>query len=310
MRTLCSGPAARPRPLPRAGMECKTGGDVVKRLMLAALAAFLMYGAPQDAAGRTLRLAAGVPPVAAWAQDIAGDRAIVASILPRAERPGQYTLPADRLKNLAANEALFMTGLPEERAWLAALRRANPGLEAVDLCAGLRPQAPPDAEPLPRSPYVWTSPDMAAALMRNIRAALAGLDPAGAADYQRNYARLASRLQRAAKILTSNVRQAAPRRTFLASRPGLGWLAQSLHLNMVLVQPGERRLQSAELKAVVQYAATMRFPIIFIRRGCNEADASAVAQAVGAQLLTADPLAPDWIKELESLSRELPAALR
>jgi zinc transport system substrate-binding protein len=146
--------------------------------------------------------------------------------------------------------------------------------------------------------------------MKNIRAALAELDPAGAEDYERNHALLASRLQRAAKILTANVGQVAPRRTFLVSRPGLGWLARYLGLGMALVQPDGRRLHSAELKAVVQYAATMRFPIIFIQPDSNEADAFVVAEAIGAQLLTADPLARDWIKELESLSRSLPAALR
>jgi zinc transport system substrate-binding protein len=281
----------------------------VKRLILAAVAVFLVCG-PYDAACKTLRIAAGVAPVAAWAQEIAGDRAVVASVLPRAEAPGQYTLPADRLKDLAANEALLMTGLPEERAWLAALRRITPDMKAIDLCGVVRTEVLSDAEPLPRAPYFWTSPKMAALIMKNIRAALAELDPAGAEDYERNHALLASRLQRAAKILTANVGQVAPRRTFLVSRPGLGWLARYLGLGMALVQPDGRRLHSAELKAVVQYAATMRFPIIFIQPDSNEADAFVVAEAIGAQLLTADPLARDWIKELESLSRSLPAALR
>jgi zinc transport system substrate-binding protein len=285
--------------------------------------AALCLVAGRPAAGRPLELVAGTDPAASWIAAIGGERVQVQVVLPANTPPSRYALSPERVSELANGQAFFVAGLPEENLWLAQLRRNNPGLEAVNLRTGAPLIQPPrdrrlevlsrraETAPTRFAPYVWTAPTLAAALLRNIRAALAGLDPDGAPVYAANYRKLAGRLDRVAERLRRAVSRAAPRREFLASRPGLGWLAADLGLRMMLVHPGDAsRLEGRKLRLIIEYAAERRFPILFIRPGFREADAAAVAQAVGARLVAADPLAPDWLDELERLARILPAALR
>ncbi len=292
-------------------------------LLAAALAAALVLAAPSRPWAQPLRLIAGAPPVAAWTEEMGGGRVAVQSITPRAAAPSRYAPTETRARGLSGARALLLAGLPEEDIWLARLRRLNPKLAAVDLRGGLPPaDFPPDrrlavlspcgaARPFAPAPFVWTAPTMAAVMLSNIRGALTSLDPEGARTFRRNYEGMARRLQDVSRKLEKAVQAAAPRREFLAARPGLGWLAADLGLDMLLVHADDdSRLASWELRCIVDYAAANRFPMLFIRPGRHAADAQAVAAAVGAQLVSVDPLSPRWLDMLERLSRILPAALR
>lgn len=261
-----------------------------------------------------LAVFADIAPLAGLARLVGGDRVRVSVLVPPGRDPHTFEPTPRQLTALASARLFVGLGLPFEKRLATRLAQINPGLELVDAAAGIQriPLASGGeggghgrGEP---DPHLWLDPLRGARIAANLARAFSAADPAGRDAYQANLERLRARLQ----DLDARLRQVlAPYRgrEFLVFHPALGYLAHAYGLKQVAIQAGGREPGPRRLARLIQLARAKGIRIIFVEPQFPQAQARALARAIGGAVVTLDPLAPDYLQGLERLAAELARAL-
>lgn len=159
-------------------------------------------GAEQTTANATgetpLDVVASVSFLADIAQNVAGDRFEVRSLVPLDTDPHSFEpTPAD-LRAVATADLVVVNGSGLEGPLLKTLENAGGEATIIDASAGLLSRSPQTGEPPLESsetdPHFWLDPVLVKTYVANIRDAFAKADPDGAALYDANAAAYAKRL--------------------------------------------------------------------------------------------------------------------
>jgi len=177
----------------------------MRKATLLAVAALAFLGSPAHA----LRVVSTLEDLASLAKEVGGARVQASSLARGYQDPHFVDAKPSLVLQLSRAELLIVAGLDLESGYLPPLldqsrnrniRPGSPGyLDASVGCEILgRPtqavtRAMGDVHPL-GNPHYWTDPENGRRIARAIAAKLGALDPAGAADYQRNLADFERRL--------------------------------------------------------------------------------------------------------------------
>ncbi len=159
---------------------------------LAALA-LAACGSPSDeGTGGALKVVAAESFLADIAQNVAGDRFTVETLVPQGADPHAFE-PAPRdLAAVAGADLVVVNGGGLEGPLLETLESVGGPAAIVDASAGLQSRTSQPGEPPldegETDPHFWLDPTQVKAYVANIRDAFAEADPAGAAAYEANAA--------------------------------------------------------------------------------------------------------------------------
>jgi ABC-type Zn uptake system ZnuABC Zn-binding protein ZnuA len=172
------------------------------------------------------RVLTSIPPLYCWAVNVAGELATVENLLPADVGPHDYQFKPRDLKRLQGADLIVLNGLGLED-WFTRAIQANAAdaerkvIRIADGLAGtnlifhlptleLEAHAEPDHDHDHEhdhglgNPHLWQDPQLAMHGVTNILRALQRIDPAHAADYQRNATAYLGRLA----ALDAEIRQA------------------------------------------------------------------------------------------------------
>lgn len=186
-------------------------------LILACLALLASARVPMLAEAARPKILTSIPPLYCWAVNVAGDLATVENLLPADVGPHDYQFKPRDLKRLQAADLIVLNGLGLEDWFVKAIRfnaaeaerkvvRISDGLAETNLIHDLptlelephKPEADhADGDKHDHdhdhdhghelaNPHLWQDPRLAMHGVTNILLALQRIDPAHAADYQRN----------------------------------------------------------------------------------------------------------------------------
>ncbi|WP_306422173.1 metal ABC transporter solute-binding protein, Zn/Mn family [Nostoc sp. CHAB 5715] len=141
--------------------------------------------------------------IADIAQNVAGDKAIVESIVkPGAEIHGYEPTPSDLVRAKSA-DLILDNGLNLER-WAEKFYNSVPKVPHITLTDGIEPvEIAEDAYKGKPNPHAWMSPQNALIYVENIRKALVNLDPVNAETYNANAQAYSQKI----KAIDQNVRK-------------------------------------------------------------------------------------------------------
>jgi len=315
------------------GLAGQTSGDAAGR---GGAAAGLTSGRKDAAAaGEKIIVAATIPPLADMVGQIGRELVEVLTLVPAGADVHTYEPRPRQMAGLSRAALLFATATEFDRAWAPRLAAANPGLRVVDLAAGLDtismaghgheeapghdhagdPEHGHEAEQEhaheagAADPHVWLSPRRVMAMAGAIRDALAALDPAHAREYTANAAAFTTEAQALDTELASLFAGLRGRR-FLVFHPSWGYLAADYGLIQVAVEQGGREPSPRELARIIDQARSLGIGTVFVQPQISARAARALADALGADVVMADPLARDWAANLRQVAGELAKALK
>jgi zinc transport system substrate-binding protein len=258
--------------------------------------------------GEVLRVGVTVPPQAYLVERLGGERVAIEVVMPSGSSEETFSPSPRQMVALSRADLYVLVGHPaflvESRHVTPALAR-NPGVRVVAMWAAGGGHGPGEEAD---DPHVWTAPRNMRGAAVEVAAALAELDPAGAALYR---ARLASFLADV-DALDAEIRRelsGLPRRRFLVTHPAWGHLAAEYGLEQVAIEeegkePGPRRLV-----ALIEVARAEGIRTVFSQAGFPDAAARAVAAETGGTVLPLDPLARSWLENTRRTARAIAAAL-
>ncbi|MGD8562166.1 MAG: zinc ABC transporter substrate-binding protein [Desulfarculaceae bacterium] len=307
-----------------------------KIIIPAGLVLYLLVAAVPATPGAGLPLAVSIPPQAYFLKRIAGDSARIQVLVPPGREPHNYDPTPKQLADLSKCRALFLMGVPFEKALLPKLKANFPRLKLVNTISGikLRLITPSEAgqhahhhaektqakaahghAPKPAEhqgepdPHTWMDPVLVKQQAANMARALKELDPARAAEYERNLKSFQADLDelnaRLAKVLAP-----VKGKTLMVFHPAFGYFSDRYGLKQKAIETGGRSPGPKHLAHLIKEAKEHGAKVIFVQPEFSKESARALAQAIKGVVASLDPLARDYMQNLQDAADRIAAALK
>ena len=157
-------------------------------------------------------------------------------------------------------------------------------------------------------PHVWQSPRLVKIQARTIADALIELDPAGEAAYERN---LAAFLEDLDALDAHLVDALAPvkGKTFMVFHPAWGYFADAYGLEQEPIELEGKDPSGRQIARMIEMAKDDGVRVIFVQPQFSKASAERIAEAISGAVVPIDPLARDYVGNLERVAAAVREAL-
>ena len=225
------------------------------------------------------------------AQNVAGQRVKVGTLVPLGVDPHEYQPSPQDTARLAQSQVLIVNGLGYEWWLQKTLANVGGGRQLVVATTGLTPVADPTGTHPGGDPHMWLDPTRVVRYVENVRDGLTGADPAGAAVYAANAQAYITSLNDLDRWIKGQVAQVpAEKRLLVTNHESLGYFAQSYGFRVVgTVIPGlssEASPTAQQLASLIQAVKASGVPAIFLDVGANPDLAQQVAAETGTKVVS------------------------
>jgi ABC-type Zn uptake system ZnuABC Zn-binding protein ZnuA len=291
-----------------------------KMFVTLTLAALILAGcgsAPQSSNG-AFKVLASTTFLADIAQNVAGDRVVVESLLPVGADPHSYQAAPSDVAKITESSVLILNGVEYEHFIEPLLENAGGERLVIEATAGLTPHAMEEHEGEEEhaeegeehaheagDPHMWLDPNLVITYVENIRDGLSEADPEGAETYKTNADAYIAQLKDLDAFIKKQVESVpAERRLLVTNHEALGYFAERYGFEVVdTIIPSlstEASASAQEVAASIEAIKASGAPAIFLGEVENADLANQIADETGVKVV--DSL------YLETLTDGAPAA--
>ncbi|NPV00907.1 MAG: zinc ABC transporter solute-binding protein [Brevinematales bacterium] len=246
---------------------------------------------------------------------IAGDKAEVQSMTLPGQDPHTFEPSPGQMFALSDAVLYFTAGIEFEKIWMSRIAEANPSMTVVDSISNITliPFAPEDEifghheeehDHGALDPHVWLDPDNAVTMSLNIFNALIRYDVTNFGYYKENYQKLIKDLVGLDIYILKLLKDTAVT-NMLVFHPSWGYFAKAYGLTQIAIEYEGKEPSPKQVGLIIDYAKAHKIDTLFVQPQFNEASARMIAGEVGCKIVTADPLAENYIENLKSLAAAL-----
>ena len=249
-------------------------------------------------------------PLRYFTEAIAGDNYEVVSMVPKGSSPESYDPTPQQLVNLSKSQAYFRIGyIGFEQAWMKKLEANSPDMKVYDTSKSIdliRDKGHWHGDHFHEGgvePHVWNSTQNALIIADNIYQALCELDSTHQEDYQKRL----DVLKQTIRQTDANVRTLLENAdsTFLIYHPALSYFARDYGLKQVSIEEGGKEPSPAQLKALIETCRNENVHTIFVQQEFDQRNAQLIANELGVNIVSINPLSYDWVKEMIRIAEAL-----
>jgi zinc transport system substrate-binding protein len=260
-----------------------------------------------------------IPPQAFFVHRIGGQLVDVSILVPPGESPHTFAPKPKQMAKMSSAGAYLTIGIPFETRFVAKVHNLQPNLKIFDSAKGIPNwrTMPPETggekdEDHPagaRDPHIWLDPKNEKIIARNICDTLKEIDPEHTAEYEKNLTALEDDLDRVDRKIAEVLKPLAGKE-FIVFHPAFGYFADAYHLRQVPIEVDGKDPGARWLATVTEEARKRGIRIIFVQPQFSKKSAEAVAREIGGAVVPIDPLAEDYLNNLETLADEIAKSLR
>lgn len=252
-----------------------------------------------------------VLPQAEFAEAVGGGRVEVTVMVPPGADPHTYELTPGQMKKVSRADlyAKVGSGVEFELAWADKLIAMNRDMRVVDCARGIELIAGVGDHKGEMDPHIWMSPRNAEIMVKNICIGLSTVDPENRAYYESNCDAYIQKLQ----ALDQEIRRGlsgVQNRTFMVYHPAFGYFAEEYGLTMLPIEAEGKEPSAADLGRLIAQAKEQGIRVIFAEPQFNPRSARVIADEIGGQVILVDPLARDYLRNMQELASRLIAAMK
>jgi ABC-type Zn uptake system ZnuABC Zn-binding protein ZnuA len=230
------------------------------------------------------------------AQNVAGDRLKIDSLLPTGLDPHAFVPTPRDVAKIADSQVLILNGRGLE-SWLEPiLKSAGDQRLLIEAAAGLKSRQSQGGEPTPDEeqdgdPHFWLDPNSVLSYVDNIRDGLSQADPPGKDVYAKNAEGYKAQLRELDGWIKTQVAQIPPqRRLLVTNHESLGYFADRYGFKVVgTILPSFSTGASPsaqELAQLVEHVRASGAPAIFLETGSSTQLADQLAREAGVNVVT------------------------
>lgn len=249
-------------------------------------------------------------PLRYFTEAIAGDNYEVVSMVPKGSSPESYDPTPQQLVNLSKSQAYFRIGyIGFEQAWMKKLEANCPNMKVYDTSKGIdliRDKGHWHGDHFHEGgvePHVWNSTQNALIIADNIYQALCELDSTHQEDYQKRLDVLKQTIRQTDANVHTLLENADS--TFLIYHPALSYFARDYGLKQVSIEEGGKEPSPAQLKTLIETCRNENVHTIFVQQEFDQRNAQLIANELGVNIVSINPLSYDWVKEMIRITEAL-----
>ena len=249
-------------------------------------------------------------PLRYFTEAIAGDNYEVVSMVPKGSSPESYDPTPQQLVNLSKSQAYFRIGyIGFEQAWMKKLEANCPDMKVYNTSKGIdliRDKGHWHGDHFHEGgvePHVWNSTQNALIIADNIYQALCELDSTHQEDYQKRLDVLKQTIRKTDANVRTLVENADS--TFLIYHPALSYFARDYGLKQVSIEEGGKEPSPAQLKTLIETCRNENVHTIFVQQEFDQRNAQLIANELGVNIVSINPLSYDWVKEMIRIAEAL-----
>lgn len=277
--------------------------QVVVLILIAALLAACQpagQAAQTGGAQTALKVVAAETFLADIAQNVAGDRVKIESLMPTGVDPHGFEPTPTDVAKIADSNVLIINGAGVEEFMANLLENAGGQRAVIEASAGLTLRVPPAGEHAAEhedehehegDPHFWLDPNNVIKYVENIRDGLSLADPEGAATYAANAAAYIAQLQELDRWIADRVKEVPEaNRLLVTNHESFGYFADRYGFRIIgTVVPSVSSGSSPsaqQLAALIDHIKETGAKAIFLETGTNSQLAEQVAKETGSQVVT------------------------
>jgi ABC-type Zn uptake system ZnuABC Zn-binding protein ZnuA len=229
------------------------------------------------------------------AQNVAGDRLKVDTLIPIGVDPHAYQPTPQDVAKIAASQVLIVNGAGFE-TWLKnVLENAGGKRQVIEAAAGLASRKPGVNEVIDPDhvgdPHFWLDPNNVIKYAENVRDGLAQANPAGKTAYTRNAERYISQLKDLDTWIQAEVSQIpVEKRLLVTNHESFGYFADrygfTIAGTIIPSTSSEASPSAQQMAALIDAIKNRGIKAIFLETGANPQIADQIAQETGAKVIT------------------------
>lgn len=274
-----------------------------------------------------ITVAVSVVPQAEFVEKVGGDKVKTVVIVPSGADPHTYEPSPKEVQEISKARMLVTVGagMPFEEGWINNFESTNSGTLIVNCSKGIElkeleghhhegkeegekdagieagdeEQSDEDHEEL--DPHIWTSPANAKIMVEDIYEGLAELDPENESYYAQNRDAYLKELD----ALDARIREKLEGKegsNFMVYHPSWGYFASDYGLNMISVEIEGKEPSAQDLAKLVDLAKEKNVKVIFVQANFSTRSAEVLAKEIGGEVVAVDPLAKDYIANMDKVS--------
>lgn len=251
-----------------------------------------------------------IEPLRYFTEVLAGDHFEVVSMVPKGSSPESYDPTPQQLVNLSKSQAYLRIGyIGFEQAWMDKLVANHPEMKVYDTSRGvdlIREEGHWHGDHFHEGgvePHIWNSAKNADIIADNIYAALCELDTAHQTMYQQRLDSLKKTIRQTDANVRSFLENADS--TFLIYHPALSYFARDYGLKQISIEEGGKEPSPATLKNLIETCRREKANIIFVQQEFDQRNAQLIADELGVNVVSINPLSYDWAEEMLQVAKAL-----
>jgi zinc transport system substrate-binding protein len=261
-------------------------------------------------------VAVSILPQTWFVSRIGGERVRTLVLAGPGQNPHSYEPSPKQISGLAEAGAWILSGAEFEISLRPKIETLFPRLPIVDGTAGVvfrTLEEHEDADESGHSPleidrHTWLGSAPAKILAAHIRDTLSRLDPAGAGLYAAQYEALAGEIDAEFARLRQELAPLRGKSVFVY-HPSFAYFLDEFGVRQEAVETGGKEPGPRDLNRLIERAKREQAAAIFVQAQFPVNAAKTVAAAVGAELVSLDPLAPDWFANIRLMGETLKRAV-
>lgn len=157
-------------------------------------------------------------------------------------------------------------------------------------------------------PHIWLSPALVKIQSQTIYNTLAELDPAHIDQFKANLDAFLSDIDQLDTQIRTTIANTRSKK-FIVFHPAWGYFARDYGLEEIPIEVGGQEPSAQELAGVIQLAKDENIKVVFVQPEFSQENAKTIAREIGGEVLSVNPLASDWLTNLQKVSGTFAAGL-
>ncbi len=245
-----------------------------------------------------IQVAVSIVPEATFVEAVGKDRVEVTTMIPPGSSPETYEPTPKQMTTFSKSNLFFSIGMPLEKNQL--LPNLGKKTKVVPLAEAVQKQYPDLHLGEERDPHIWLSPKRVIVMIDSIVENLSKIDPRNTAFYQKNGDTYKDQLTAVDQKIQKSLLPVKNRK-FIVFHPAFGYLADDYQLEMYSLEEEGKESTPEHLRQMIDLAKSEHIKVIFYQAETDSSQSKAFAEELGGKTIRLEPLAKDYIGNLEKM---------
>ncbi|MGA1821022.1 MAG: metal ABC transporter solute-binding protein, Zn/Mn family [Thermoplasmatota archaeon] len=253
---------------------------------------------------------------------IGGDLIEITVMIPKGSSPHSYDPLPSQLIRVSTADVYFKvgSGVEFEENHLGTIKEQNSGMRIVDCSEGIRIKSfsehgeeehigEDDNDHGGTDPHIWLSPVNYGIMAVNILNGLIEVDPENEETYRSNFNAYKDELDSTVENMSAHLSPYAGR-YFLAYHPSWGYFGDDFDLHQIAIENEGQQPGPSGIASIIEQAGDHNITVVFVSNQYDTTSARIIADEIGGEVVTVDPLPENYISSITDLSEKMAAGFQ